>query len=60
MNGFPSWKDVERIRKQYPAGTRIELICIDDPHAPIELGMQGTIVCIDSIGTLHMSWENRK
>lgn len=58
MNGFPSRKEVERIKKQYPVGTRIELISMEDPHAPIECGMQGTVVCIDSIGSLHMKWDN--
>jgi hypothetical protein len=58
MNGFPSRKEVERIRKQYPVGTRIELISMDDPHAPIEPGTQGTIEFIDDAGGLHMKWDN--
>lgn len=58
MNGFPSRSEVERIKKQYPVGTRIELISMDDPHTPIESGMQGEVVCIDSIGTLQMKWDN--
>lgn len=58
MNGFPSRSEVERINKLYPAGTRIELISMEDPHAPIESGMQGEVVCIDSIGTLQMKWDN--
>ncbi|OPX45867.1 hypothetical protein CLHUN_03400 [Ruminiclostridium hungatei] len=40
MNESPSRMGVEKIRKQYPAGNRIELISMDDPHAPIEPGMQ--------------------
>jgi len=58
MNGFPSRKEVERIRKQYPVGTRIELISMDDPHAPIEPGMHGTVNIVDDVGTLHMKWDN--
>lgn len=58
MNGFPSRNEVERIRKQYPVGTRIELISMDDPHAPIECGMQGTVCIVDDVGTLHMKWDN--
>lgn len=58
MNGFPSRNEVERIRKQYPVGTRIELISMDDPHAPIEGGMQGTVDIVDDAGTLHMKWDN--
>lgn len=58
MNEFPSRKEVDRIKKQYPVGTRIELISMDDPHAPIESGMQGTVDMVDDIGTLHMKWDN--
>ena len=58
MKGFTSQKEVERIKEQYPVGTRIELICMDDPHSPIESGMQGTIECVDDAGTLHMKWDN--
>ena len=58
MNAFPSKKQVERIKNQYPAGTRIELISMDDPLAPIERGMQGTVDIVDDMGTLHMKWDN--
>ncbi|HEX3027917.1 MAG TPA: DUF4314 domain-containing protein [Clostridia bacterium] len=58
MNGFPSRSEVERIKKQYPVGTRIELISMDDPHAPIESGMQGVVKNVDDAGTLHMLWDN--
>ena len=58
MNGFKSRNEVERIREQYPVGTRIELISMDDPYAPVESGMMGTVVIVDGAGTLHMKWEN--
>ena len=29
--GFPSKETVLRIKEQYPPGTRVELICMDDP-----------------------------
>lgn len=31
MNSFPSRETVERIRKQYPVGTRVELLKMEDP-----------------------------
>ena len=58
MNGFKSRNEVERIKEQYPVGTRIELISMDDPYAPVESGMMGTVVIVDGAGTLHMKWEN--
>lgn len=58
MKGFKSRKEVEKIKEQYPVGTRIELICMDDPYTPIESGMKGTVNIIDDAGTLHMKWDN--
>lgn len=48
----------EMYKKQYPKGTRIELISMDDPYAPIEPGTKGTVVHVDDIGTIHMQWDN--
>lgn len=58
MKGFLSQVEVKRIKEQYPVGTRIELISMDDPYAPIESGTQGTVEIVDSAGTLHMKWDN--
>jgi len=58
MNGFLSQNEVERIKGQYPKGTRIELISMDDPYAPIKPGMQGTVDKVDDIGTLHLKWDD--
>jgi len=58
MKGFLSQEEVKRIKEQYPTGTRIELISMDDPYAPIELGMQGIVKNVDDAGTLHMKWDN--
>jgi hypothetical protein len=58
MKGFLSQKEIERIKEEYPAGTRIELIRMDDPYAPLESGIRGTVEKVDDIGTLHMKWDN--
>lgn len=58
MNGFLSQGQVERIKKQYPVGTRIEMISMDDPYSPIEPGTQGTIDYVDDVGTLHCKFDN--
>ena len=39
----PSREQVEALRKEYPAGTRIELLEMDDPQAP-PIGTQGTVL----------------
>ena len=57
MNGFPSREIVEGIRRQYPAGTRVELVKMDnEPQAP-PIGTQGTVMGVDDIGDLLMSWD---
>ena len=40
---FPSREIVERIRREYPAGTRVELVRMDDVQAP-PVGTKGTVV----------------
>ena len=32
---FPRREIVERIRREYPAGTRVELVRMDDAQAPL-------------------------
>ena len=54
---FPSRETVERIRRQYLAGTRIELLSMDDPQAPPE-GTRGTVLAVDDIASLIVAWDN--
>lgn len=49
---------LERIRKQYPAGTRVELIHMNDPwNTRLHEGCRGTVVAVDDIGTIHVAWD---
>ena len=49
---------LEHIRKQYPAGTRVELIHMNDPwNTRLHEGCRGTIVAVDDIGTIHVAWD---
>ncbi|WP_229408019.1 DUF4314 domain-containing protein [Massiliimalia massiliensis] len=49
---------VQRTKETYPPGTRLELISMDDPYAPVPSGTRGTLRFIDDMGTLHMQWDN--
>ena len=49
---------VERIKKMYPAGTRIELLSTMDDQQGVEKGIKGTVTFVDDIGTVHMKWDN--
>ena len=54
---FPSKETVERIREEYPVGTRVELVLMDDPQAP-PVGTKGTVKGVDDTGSLLMRWDN--
>ncbi len=52
-----SRETVERLRREYPAGCRVELVEMDDPQAP-PIGTQGTVRGVDDIGSIMVSWDN--
>ena len=54
---FPSREIVERIRREYPVGTRVELVRMDDAQAP-PAGTKGTVKGVDDTGSLLMRWDN--
>lgn len=54
---FPSMATVERLRKEYPKGTRVRLVCMDDPQAPA-VGTKGTVKGVDDAGSLMVSWDS--
>lgn len=59
MNQFERLhRQAQRIKENYPPGTRIELISMEDPFAPIPQGTRGTVKAVDDIGQLHMHWDN--
>jgi len=48
---------IDALRQQYPTGTRIELVRMDDPQAP-PIGTKGTVVWVDAIGSILVDWDN--
>ena len=54
---FPSREIVEAVRKEYPAGTRVRLLKMDDPQAPT-IGTKGTVTGVDDTGSILMNWDN--
>ena len=57
-NQFPSKDAVQRLREQYPEGTRIELVSMDDPYSKLRPGDKGTVSRIDDIGTVFCRWDS--
>ena len=57
MMWFPSKAVVEMLRRQYPVGTRVELVRMDDPQAP-PIGTKGTVLGVDDIGSIMIAWDS--
>ena len=57
MNKFPSKETVERLRKQYPAGTRVELVRMNDQYSKLRPGDKGTVDFVDDTGTIFCIWD---
>ena len=54
---FPNKAIIEHLRQTYPAGTRVELLQMDDAQAP-PIGTQGTVTGVDDTGSLLVDWDN--
>lgn len=54
---FPSKEIVEQVRSQYPAGTRVELVRMDDIQAPPK-GTKGTVIGVDDTASIMVKWDN--
>lgn len=50
----------ESTKKMYPPGTRIELLSMKDPYAPVPEGTRGTVKFVDSMGTIFPEWDNSR
>lgn len=59
MNRFEAERRfVQRMKDNYPPGTRIMLLSMDDPYAPVPKGTKGTVVHVDDAAQIHMKWDN--
>jgi hypothetical protein len=57
MKMFIRKEILEKLREEYPPGTRVELIQMEDIQAP-PTGTQGTVIGVDDIGSIMVSWDN--
>lgn len=57
MSSMPTRAQVERIRAAYPAGSRVELIRMDDPYTHLRYGDQGTVIGVDDLGQIMVNWD---
>lgn len=50
-------KEVERIKKMYPSGTRIKLNYMEDDYG-VTSGAYGVVDFVDDAGQIQMIWDN--
>ena len=53
----PNRETVERVRREYPVGTRVELVRMDDAQAP-PIGTEGVVTGVDDTASLMVRWSN--
>ena len=52
-----SRETVERLKREYPVGTRVELVSMQDEYVKLAAGEKGTVIGVDDIGTIHVDWD---
>ena len=57
INRELSPKEIAEVRLNYPPGTRVELIHMEDNWA-VPSGTRGTVELVDDAGQIHMKWDN--
>ncbi|GHV33192.1 hypothetical protein FACS18949_06490 [Clostridia bacterium] len=55
--GFPSRETAARVQAEFPPGTRVELISMDDPHTKLKSGDRGSVAFVDDTATCHIVWD---
>ena len=58
FNEFPDMKVVNRLRRLYPAGTRVILEKMEDPYTKLKPGDGGTVLYVDDAAGIHVNWDN--
>lgn len=49
---------LNQLKEEYPIGTNVELVRMDDPYAKLLPGTKGKVKSVDDIGTIHVNWES--
>jgi hypothetical protein len=53
-----SKETVAHLREDYPEGTRVELISMDDPYSTLMPGDRGSVSFVDDTGTIFVDWDS--
>ena len=50
-------EQLQQLRDEFPFGTRVELVRMDDPYTKLVPGDRGTVSSVDDIGTIFVNWD---
>lgn len=53
----PTEACLQRMCEAFPKDARVELVYMDDPYRRIPAGTRGTVIGVDGMGTIHVSWD---
>lgn len=48
---------LKKLKEEYPKGTRVKLMQMDDAYAP-PAGTLGRVQHVDATGSIHVKWDN--
>lgn len=49
---------IATMKEEFPQGTRLLLVNMNDPYAPVPSGTRGTVTHVDDMGQIHLNWDN--
>ena len=55
---FPPKEVVDRIKRDYPKGTKVKLVSMNDPYRDMPPGLTGVVEYVDDCGTIFPAWSN--
>lgn len=50
-------EQVAKLREEYPEGTRVMLLKMNDPYTQLKKGDMGNVLHVDDAGQIHMIWD---
>lgn len=51
-------KQILKIKSEFPKGTRVRCLYMDDPYRPVPSNTEGIVEKVDDSGTIHVIWDN--
>lgn len=49
---------LKRLREKYTPGSKVELLCMNDPYRDMPPGLRGVVSFVDDTGTIFVNWSN--